>query len=46
MEWVPARHAAGMVLVSLVSLVAGASLGPEAALLAVALAVGTYSQTG
>jgi H+/Cl- antiporter ClcA len=33
-------HAAGMVLVSLVSLVAGASLGPEAALIAVALAVG------
>jgi len=41
MEQVPASHAAGMVLVSLVSLVAGASLGPEAALLAVALAVGT-----
>ncbi|MBM2822071.1 MAG: ion channel protein [Thermoleophilia bacterium] len=41
LEQVPASHAAGMVLVSLVSLVAGASLGPEAALLAVALAVGT-----
>lgn len=41
MEEVPASHAAGMVLVSLVSLTAGASLGPEAALLAVALAVGT-----
>jgi H+/Cl- antiporter ClcA len=41
MEQVPASHAAGMVLVSLVSLTAGASLGPEAALLAVALAVGT-----
>ncbi len=41
MERVPASHAAGMVLVSLVSLAAGASLGPEAALLAVALAVGT-----
>jgi len=41
MKQVPPSHAAGMVLVSLVSLVAGASLGPEAALLAVALAVGT-----
>ena len=41
LEQVPASHAARMVLVSLVSLVAGASLGPEAALLAVALAVGT-----
>jgi H+/Cl- antiporter ClcA len=40
MERVPASHSAGMVLVSLVSLVVGASLGPEAALLAVALAVG------
>jgi len=40
MESVPASHTAGMVLVSLVSLSAGASLGPEAALLAVALAVG------
>ncbi len=40
-EQVPASHAAGMVLISLVSLAAGASLGPEAALLAVALAVGT-----
>ena len=39
-ESVPPSHAAGMVLVSLVSLVAGASLGPEAALIAVALAVG------
>jgi H+/Cl- antiporter ClcA len=39
-ESVPPSHAAGMVLVSLVSLVAGASLGPEAALLAVAIAVG------
>jgi H+/Cl- antiporter ClcA len=39
-ESVPPSHAAGMVLVSLVSLVAGASLGPEAALLAVAVAVG------
>ncbi len=37
---VPTSHAVGMVLVSLVSLVAGASLGPEAALLAVAMAVG------
>ena len=34
------KEAAGAVLVSLVSLAAGASLGPEAALLAVALAVG------
>jgi len=41
MEQVPASHAAGIALVSLVSLAAGASLGPEAALLAVALAVGT-----
>ncbi|HLG08735.1 MAG TPA: chloride channel protein [Gaiellaceae bacterium] len=41
MEQVPASHAAGMVLISLVSLIAGASLGPEAALLAVALAVGS-----
>ena len=41
MEEVQPSHAAGMVLVSLVSLIAGASLGPEAALLAVALAVGT-----
>jgi H+/Cl- antiporter ClcA len=41
MEQVPPSHAAGMVLVSLVSLGAGASLGPEAALLAVALAVGS-----
>jgi len=41
MEQVPPSHAAGMVLISLVSLSAGASLGPEAALLAVALAVGT-----
>ena len=39
-ESVPPSHAAGMVLVSLVSLVAGASLGPEAALIAVAVAVG------
>lgn len=41
LEPVPASHTAGMVLVSLVSLVVGASLGPEAALLAVALALGT-----
>jgi len=40
MEEVPPIYAVGMVLVSLVSLTAGASLGPEAALLAVALAVG------
>jgi H+/Cl- antiporter ClcA len=39
-EPTPPSHTAGMVLVSLVSLVAGASLGPEAALLAVAMAVG------
>jgi len=36
------RHTVGLVLVSLVSLTAGASLGPEAALLAVALALGTW----
>src|SRR3990172_9505560 len=45
MEQVPASQASGMVLVSLVSLVAGASLGPEAALLAVALAVGAALAT-
>ena len=39
-ESVGPLHAAGMVLVSLVSLIVGASLGPEAALLAVALAFG------
>lgn len=39
-ESAPPSHTAGMVLVSLVSLVAGASLGPEAALVAVAVAVG------
>ena len=38
---IPPIHAAGMVVVSLVSLIVGASLGPEAALLAVALALGT-----
>jgi H+/Cl- antiporter ClcA len=38
MEQIPPAHAAGAVLISLVSLAAGASLGPEAALLAVALA--------
>ena len=37
----PPSHTAGVVLVSLVSLVAGASLGPEAALIAVAIAVGS-----
>jgi H+/Cl- antiporter ClcA len=41
MEQLPPLHAAGAVLVSLVSLVVGASLGPEAALLTVALAIGT-----
>jgi len=41
MEQVPISHTVGMVVVSLVSLTAGASLGPEAALLAVALAVGS-----
>jgi H+/Cl- antiporter ClcA len=41
MEEVRVSHAAGMVVVSLVSLTVGASLGPEAALLAVALAVGS-----
>jgi chloride channel protein, CIC family len=40
MEHVPLSHTAGLVLVSLVSLTAGASLGPEAALLALALALG------
>jgi len=45
MEQLPPVHAAGMVLVSLVSLVVGASLGPEAALLAVALAIGTLVGT-
>jgi len=40
MEQVQASDAAGMVLISLVSLSAGASLGPEAALLAVALSIG------
>lgn len=37
----PPIDAAGMALVSLVSLTAGASLGPEAALIAIAIAVGT-----
>ena len=41
MEQVPVSHTIGMVIVSLVSLTAGASLGPEAALLAVALALGS-----
>ena len=41
MEQVPVSHAFGMVIVSLVSLTVGASLGPEAALLAVALALGS-----
>lgn len=41
MEPTPPIDAVGMVLVSLVSLTAGASLGPEAALIAVAIAVGT-----
>ncbi len=41
MEQVPASHTVGIVVISLVSLTAGASLGPEAALLAVALALGS-----
>ncbi|HUG65216.1 MAG TPA: chloride channel protein [Gaiellaceae bacterium] len=41
MEQIPLSHTAGVVVVSLVSLTAGASLGPEAALLAVALALGS-----
>jgi H+/Cl- antiporter ClcA len=45
LEQIPAGDAAGMVLVSLVSLVSGASLGPEAALVSVALAVGTMLAT-
>ena len=45
MEQVPVSHAAGMVIVSLVSLTVGASLGPEAALLAVALALGSVLAT-
>jgi H+/Cl- antiporter ClcA len=40
-EPAPPSHAAGMVVVSLVSLTAGASLGPEAALLTISIAVGT-----
>jgi H+/Cl- antiporter ClcA len=40
-EPTPPIDAAGMALVSLVSLTAGASLGPEAALIAIAIAVGT-----
>jgi H+/Cl- antiporter ClcA len=36
----PLSHSAGIVLVSLVSLVVGASLGPEAALIVVAVALG------
>ena len=42
MEQIPLSHTAGMVVVSLVSLTVGASLGPEAALLAVALAFGSF----
>jgi H+/Cl- antiporter ClcA len=41
MEAAPPIDAAGMVVVSLVSLTAGASLGPEAALISIAIAVGT-----
>jgi H+/Cl- antiporter ClcA len=40
-EPTPPIDAAGMVIVSLVSLTAGASLGPEAALISIAVAVGT-----
>jgi H+/Cl- antiporter ClcA len=42
MEESPPGTAIGIVVVSLVSLTAGASLGPEAALMAVALAFGTW----
>jgi H+/Cl- antiporter ClcA len=42
MEESPPGTALGIVVISLVSLTAGASLGPEAALMAVALALGTW----
>jgi H+/Cl- antiporter ClcA len=42
MEESPPGTAIGIVVISLVSLTAGASLGPEAALMAVALAFGTW----
>ena len=42
MEETPPGTTAGIVVISLVSLTAGASLGPEAALISVALALGTW----